>query len=494
MSLRARILIVVLAAAAAPLALLGPWLPGATTRAAEEMLSKRLDEALARAAFEVGSRWIRVRADLLDAGPAAAVTAHDGGGAAMVVLELPPAASDPASRLRTRVPTQCLLSEPARAAAAAGTVLAAFDVEGTSLFALPFDPALLVDRRFRWGGDVWLTRRLELREPPLLLVAAAPLGPFTGPFRRAAGRGALVFASTALAAVALAAALTARMTRSIERLAAAAERVAAGELDVRLATGSDEVGRAAVAFNHMTENLRRTLRQLGEREALAAVGEFAAALAHEIRNPLTSIRIDLQLVEERLPRDSAVREIQSAALDSVRRLDATVHGALDVARSGRIQQSRIDLLKPLRAAVHAAAPELARRHAHLSQPPGDAAPLHVRGDESALERVFLNLLLNTTRAIAESGRVDIAAGEEDGDAVVRIGDDGPGIPPAVLPRVFEPFFTTRADGTGLGLAIAHRIVSAHGGRIRIDSSPGAGCAVEVRLPLAREAVTKRSPP
>ncbi|NIP90606.1 MAG: HAMP domain-containing protein, partial [Gammaproteobacteria bacterium] len=127
-----------------------------------------------------------------------------------------------------------------------------------------------------------------LTEPALILVAAAPLSPLTAPFEAAARRGLLVLLIVAGMVMMIAVFLTARMTRSLGRLAAAAEAVSRGELDRRVeATGRDEIGQVAGAFNTMTESLRRTLRELADRQALAAVGEFAASLSHEVRNALT---------------------------------------------------------------------------------------------------------------------------------------------------------------------------------------------------------------
>jgi signal transduction histidine kinase len=490
-SFRGRILLVVFTAVVAPLVLLGFWLAGAAARSGEALLSQRLDETLSRAAGEIGHRWIRLRADLLDADGAAAAEAPTADGAPLLLVDLPssrtPDAPGPARE--ATVSAHQLLGEQARAAVAAGVVLAAFDRRGTSLFALPFDPALLEAYRFRWGGEVWLTRRIELYEPPLLLVATAPLDPFTRPFHAAARNGALLLVLVATGALALAALITRRMTRSLERLSAAAEVISRGELDVRLEPGDDEVGRVAVAFNQMAGSLRHTLRQLADREALAAVGEFAASLAHEVRNPLTSIAVDLQYVAEQLPADSPLRDVQAGALGEVQRLGRTVHDTLAVARSGRIPAAQpLDVHVTLRAAARAVAPELERAGTRLEAPAQGLPPIRVLGDAGALEQVFVNLLRNASQAVGAGGHVRIEVAGAGGVVDVTIRDDGPGIPPHILRHVFEPLVTTKPEGSGLGLAISRRIVAAHGGEIRIDSSPGRGTAVMVRLP-APDSVT-----
>lgn len=160
-----------------------------------------------------------------------------------------------------------------------GSVLAVFDpTSGASLLPLSIDPALFARESFVWGDEPWLTVRHKLHEPPVDLVLAAPLAPFAEPFQQAARRNLYILGIVALAVVGLATLLTRRTTRALVRLASAAEAVSLGDLDRKVEEESgDEVGRVARAFNSMTESLRRTLRELSQRQALAAVGEFAAS-------------------------------------------------------------------------------------------------------------------------------------------------------------------------------------------------------------------------
>src|SRR5207249_1088607 len=130
----------------------------------------------------------------------------------------------------------------------------------------------------------------------------------------------------------------------------------------------------ARAFNAMTESLRRTLDRLSQREALAAVGEFAAYLAHEVRNPLTAMRLDLERARERLADTAAADVLLGRALDQIDRLDSAVSGSLRIARSGRLALAPLDLREPLAAAIHAAQPAFTARGAELLHlaPPNDA--------------------------------------------------------------------------------------------------------------------------
>jgi len=222
---------------------------------------------------------------------------------------------------------------------------------------------------------------------------------------------------------------------------------------------------------------------LAQREALTAVGGFAAALAHEIRNPLTSIRIDLQRIEEALPAESLLRLPLARALREVGRLDRTVSGALRIARSGQVGSDVIDLRLPLRRAAEVAASAFEQSGSILDAGELDSHPIPVRGNESALEQVFLNLLLTAAQALDRPGRGTVRALRQQGAAHVIFTDSGNGITPMLLARVFDPFVSTKPDGTGLGLPIARQIVMAHGGTIAIESSPGEGTTVRVILPL-----------
>jgi signal transduction histidine kinase len=386
--------------------------------------------------------------------------------------------------LITAFEPEALLPPASVAPAAAGMIMGLFGATtGISHLPLPFDPFLLAEDRFSWGGVEWVTARRTLEEPPLTLVAAAPLSGFTAPFERAARRGTWLLLLVAVTGLALAAILTSRMTRSLRRLSAAAEAVSDGDLDRRVEpVGDDEVGRVARAFNSMTENLQTSLGELANRESLAAVGEFAATLAHEVRNPLTAVRVDLQFAEEGLE-DSARIEAQRRALAEIARLDETVSRVLKVARSGRIRATRVDLRGPLRAAAAAARPAFAQRAATLSLAPLPD-PIAVTGDAGALEQLFLNLMRNAAEALDSGGEATVSVERVDGEVLVTVRDTGPGIPDEVRERVFEPLFSTRPEGTGLGLPIARRIAIAHGGEIDLESSVGVGTTARVRLRLA----------
>jgi signal transduction histidine kinase len=282
------------------------------------------------------------------------------------------------------------------------------------------------------------------------------------------------------------------MTRSLRSLVAGAEAVSAGELHHRIQYRvGDEIGRVAEAFNQMTDSLQRTLREKASRESLAAMGEFAASLAHEVRNPLTAVKIDLQSLQERLPEDSDLAGPLARALEEIDRLDATVGDALSVVRRGDGDRV-LDAWQPIHSAVHSAGPAFAEAGARLEvgQTSGE---LRVLGEPAGLEQLFLNLLLNSAEALPRGGHAKISAGRDGVVVFVRVEDDGPGIPEGVRERIFEPLFSTKETGTGLGLTISRRIVEAHRGDLSVIDVEGGGTCFEVRLPAA-DAAAPRGPP
>lgn len=531
LTLRTRLLLIPLVGAILPLALFGAWLANSISRSAEELLRARLEESLHRLATGIGARWVSRRADLLTVGEDEAVQQWLRAGAAdsrrvelgntgerlksaVQSVTLRPAdrgqewqlltnqVDDPTftvsvdmferssgrrlGALEAQMRIASLVPSNAAWTAGAGTVLGVIDAAtGTSLLPLPFDPELITLDRFEWTGEQWLAVRRRLHEPALELVAASPISPFAQPFEAATRQGLVALIVVATLAAVATTLLTRRTTHSLRELADAATTIAAGQYGatVSVAERPDELGRVARAFNSMSASLRHTLDQLSERQSLAAVGEFAATLAHEVRNPLTAIRIDLQRLEEKLADDPAARAPAARALQTLTRLDATVTGALRVARSGQATLGRIDLRDPLRAAIHDVLPELNTRAIQFSEAL-PAEPAWVMGDGAALYQLFFNLLLNAAQATPANGDVNVSLSRSPEGMVVRISDSGSGIVSDATEQVFAPFYTTKPGGTGLGLAIARRIATAHGGSMAIQSGSPCGAVLVVQLPTA----------
>lgn len=533
LGVRTRFLLVVLLGVLIPLALVGAWLAHSGQRSAEQMLREQLEAALADAATDVGHRWIDVRGRLLDLGEHPAVLAALRAGDDPLGSSAPPALREMWSSLQETAdvieftgPDGALIARLSREVAAApiaggfgstqvrlpvfdsagervgsmevGLRLAALlpvahlsigldrisavlNEAGAPLSSLNLDPALLMRPDFVWEGEAWTAAHRRIMVPALVLTLAAPTAPASLPFADAARRGLWALLLVSVCGFLLALLLTRRITIPLERLADAADSVARGELDRRVEEhGPDEIRRLGVAFNTMTRSLQRTLRRISQQEAAAAIGSFAASLAHEVRNPLSAVRLDLERAREEVIADDRVATLLDRALQQIERLDATVSGSLRIARSGNVPMTPLDIRDPIGAAVAAAEPDFAARGARLDHTvPPDALMVH--GNAAALEQLLLNLLLNAAAALPAQGSASVEARLLDDAVEITVRDNGRGIAGDELDRVFEPFHTTREDGTGLGLTIVRRIADAHGADLCVESQPGVGTTVRLSM-------------
>lgn len=338
------------------------------------------------------------------------------------------------------------------------------------------------------NGTVAVSRRIP--SPSLRLEAIAPAAPYVAPFGRSARNGTMLTLLVALVALGGASVITARVTRSLSALGESADAVARGEFDRQIEVhSSDEIGRVSAAFNTMTRDLRHSIQESAQRRSLAAVGEFAAELAHEVRNPLTAVRLDLQRLNERLPADGDLHDRMRRILSVIDRLNRTVTGSLRVARSGSVSVRSVALNAALEPAIDAATPELQAHGVTLAREGLDARYVWLKGDADALTQLFLNLLLNAAQAIDAAGTVTVAIERHTDIATIRIIDTGRGMTEDVLGRLQQPLHSTKPSGTGLGVAIARRIASAHGGTISFSSRIGSGTSVTITLPSVLPHVT-----
>lgn len=289
-----------------------------------------------------------------------------------------------------------------------------------------------------------------------------------------------------LLAAGLAQSLARRISGPVGALTAAARRVAAGELSVRVpATGRDELRTLVEAFNQMTADLERQRGELERSNRLAAWADMARQVAHEVKNPLTPIQLSAEHLR-RVWRDpqvdfgAALESCTATILRQVRSLRDMVTEFSAFARPPLHDLQPLELAELLRDcfASYAAAP-----------PPGITftlelpdTPVMVRGDGRLLARAVVNLLENALQAVAGSGHVSLRLSNDDDEARIEVVDSGPGITPELRERIFEPFFSTKTSGTGLGLALVRKIALEHGGQAFLDSQPGRTVA---RLHLPR---------
>ena len=226
----------------------------------------------------------------------------------------------------------------------------------------------------------------------------------------------------------------------------------------------------------------RIEEQLREQTALARLGEMAAVIAHEVKNPLAGIRGAVQVIGGRLPQGSREGAVVGEIISRIDTLAGLIQDLLLFARPPQPRPVPVDVSPILSGTAELLNTDPALRGLRI-EITGSAPP--IAADAELLKIVFLNLMMNSAHAMKGEGRirVDIHAG--DGVARVVVADMGPGIPSEIREKIFTPFFTTKSRGTGLGLSTAKRLVEAHQGTIRIDCPPSGGTTVTIDLPLAQ---------
>jgi signal transduction histidine kinase len=363
------------------------------------------------------------------------------------------------------------------------------------------DTALLSRERgsfvYREGDSTRVASFVSVAAPPWTILSSGAVEEFAAPFTRASVVNLLLVLAVTTAASAIFVLLTRRSTRSLESLTAAADQVGTGNFapDLPLA-GQDEVGRLSAAFALMVAKVRDMVREIETSRHMAAVGKFAAQLAHEIRNPLTSLKLNLQSLERDaaggvLP-ESCARPVR-ICLREIERLDRVVRGALILGRDRFGTRAPCRVHQIVRDALDVVIPQLEQQRVVLEaalSAPSD----RVTGDPENLKAAFLNLFLNAAEAMPTGGTLSVSTEAlttrpgSCGIISVRIADTGSGVPAPVRERIFEPFYSTKPQGTGFGLPVALRTVEEHGGRLRVadDDGPGRGAAFLVELPLSPE--------
>ena len=228
-------------------------------------------------------------------------------------------------------------------------------------------------------------------------------------------------------------------------------------------------------------------------EHLASMGELAAGVAHEIRNPLAGIAGAIEIITKDFPKDHPDREVLEDLRQEVRRIEKVLNDLLAYAKPKPPQFGRADLKDIFARTLHLARQQTGPRKVEFSiQVPPDLPAF--RMDSEQLHQVLLNLVLNGVQAIPREGKLTVAAkvnsagGPGQANLVeITVSDTGAGIPPESLERIFRPFYTTKRGGTGLGLSLCRRIIRQHGGTLSVESKPGKGSCFIIRLPM-REAV------
>ncbi len=301
-----------------------------------------------------------------------------------------------------------------------------------------------------------------------------------------AGAGAVIICAVSIGALAFF--IQRPMVELQEKIALVSE----GNLDVAVsfAKRNDEIGDLGRNFNHMLLQLRESREeietlhrtQMSRAEYLASLGELAAGLAHEIRNPLAGIAGVIEIIGRDLPSTSPARAVLKDVKQEVAQINRILTDLLETARPHPPQICLSDLNTTVEHTVMLARQQVLSKPIKIElQKAPDLA--EVEHDSDQIHQVLLNLLLNAVQAIESAGTIHVEIGTRDDCASVMVSDTGRGIPAAQLSHIFRPFYTTKGNGTGLGLSLARRIVEEHHGRIEVSSVVGKGSKFEVVLPF-----------
>jgi len=265
--------------------------------------------------------------------------------------------------------------------------------------------------------------------------------------------------------------------------------------DIEIGLGATHLetpgGRAGLLFTFQdVTSIKKLERDVRIQQRLAAVGEMAAGIAHEIRNPLASMSGSIQILRQELPLSAEQEQLMDIVLRESERLNTTIGSFLAYARPQRFAIARFDVRRALNDTALLLRNSAEVLEGHVIDVDLPAGELWYEADEGQIKQIVWNLATNGLRAMPAGGRLRLTGAVEPGSegVAITVEDEGIGIPADELDRLFQPFHGTFAKGSGLGLAIVHRIVADYSGEIQVSSRPGAGTTVSVRLP-ARAVVT-----
>lgn len=303
------------------------------------------------------------------------------------------------------------------------------------------------------------------------------------------------FGITAILAVSLSMFLTRFVTNPIQDLIITMERAERG-LEARVTVKStDDIGRLGETFNSLLSKLERARRrveryhyeQMKRADRLASIGEMAAGIAHEIKNPLAGVAGVIQVLKKDLPQGDQMRAVLDEVLSQIERMDKAVRNLLSFARPPEPKMSLVDLNELIGKLFDFLAPQFAK-YSIVTERKLETGIPWLSLDPDLVQQAFLNIALNAIQAMPEGGRftVETKSKESDeeapGSVQVILTDTGTGVYSENTNRIFSPFFTTRQQGTGLGLSITQRIIEQHGGEISVSNPAGKGASFTVSFP------------
>lgn len=282
-------------------------------------------------------------------------------------------------------------------------------------------------------------------------------------------------------------AIVRRVTGPLQRLVDFARESSPNDSRRIEATGDDEIGAVAVALNGMLDRLEQARVALVRSEKLGLAGLMAARVAHDIRNPLSSIKMQTQLLRARYQGDADAHEMTSSVLHDIQQVESVIQDLLELARPGELRLEPMSVNLVVRDALRQLSAQFSHRRIAVDATLDDQLP-HVLLDALRFKQVLLNVLNNAAEAMPRGGAVRVISRlDGDGAVCLQICDDGTGIDPQILERVFDPFVSTKRDGMGLGLVNAKAVVHSHGGSIALENRRPRGACATITLPPASRA-------
>ncbi len=286
------------------------------------------------------------------------------------------------------------------------------------------------------------------------------------------------------------------INQPLSKLKEEMKKVRTGDLKVRVEPKkNDKIGELTRSFNLMVEDLNEARmeieklhnHQMEKAGHLASLGELAAGLAHEIKNPIAGITSSMEIIYQKTPPENPEKEIFLEILNQTQRIYMIIQDLLSYAKPKPLSRELVDINQTINHAIILARPQITDEKIDIDFSPlsGDAVFLL---DENKIQEVILNLILNSIAAIEKTGKITIILSEKRDELVISIADTGKGIQREHLGKVFSPFFTTRRKGTGLGLSICNRVVEEHNGSIQVISRLEEGTEFIIKIPIVKKGI------
>jgi signal transduction histidine kinase len=350
--------------------------------------------------------------------------------------------------------------------------------------ALPATPgAVPTVRQMDCGIPCYVAYRRVGTRPDAIVAVIADTSELSAATRRLAITVAVGAALSLAAMIVVSQFVARRVTAPINDLVAFTREVSPDGSPLRAHTGPDEVGRLGAAFNDMLDRLDRSRHALVRSEKLGLAGLMAARVAHDVRNPLSSIKMHTQLVRARLRDDAETEAIVGAMLRDIQQVEAVVRDLIELARPGELKRRPMPLNDLVGDVLSQLSLQLTHRKVSVDLALADKLPL-VNLDPERFRQALVNVVGNAADAMATGGTLRVITEAIDGGTrvVLDVCDTGTGIDPEIRQRIFDPFVSTKRDGVGLGLVNAKAVVESHDGTIELTAIEPKGTRARITLP------------